>query len=74
MIDIAMQHVESSNLDAIGYDLGSKTLRVAFRNGGVYDYSDVPEEVFTTLGRAESVGGSFHKLVKAAGYKYERRN
>jgi len=74
MTDIQMQAVESSNLSAVGYDPAGKTLRVAFKNGGVYDYSEVPVDVFTALGSAESIGGAFHKLVKTAGFKYERRN
>ena len=71
--EIQMNPVNSSNINALGYDEGSKTLRVAFNNGSEYDYSGVPEDIFATLSRAESVGRAFYALVRSGGFKYERR-
>jgi KTSC domain len=46
---IRMVPVTSDSLAAIGYDSSSETLRVKFRNGGVYDYFDVAPGVYAGL-------------------------
>ena len=48
--------VRSTKLREASYDLASQTLVVAFRHGGRYAYSSVPETVFTGLTRAASAG------------------
>lgn len=54
-----MQFVDSSNIERIGYDSNSSTLRVEFKSNQTYDYSNVPEHVFNELRNASSVG-SYH--------------
>jgi hypothetical protein len=39
----------SKALEGAGYDPGTRTLRLLFRHGGLYDYFDVPPEVFEGL-------------------------
>ncbi len=39
----------SKALDSAGYDPASRTLRVRFRHGGLYDYHGVPPEVYDGL-------------------------
>lgn len=39
----------SRALTEAGYDDATRTLRVRFRHGGLYDYLDVPPEVFEGL-------------------------
>jgi len=39
----------SKALEKVGYDADARTLRVRFRHGGLYDYLDVPPEVFDGL-------------------------
>ncbi|MFT4081634.1 MAG: KTSC domain-containing protein [Nocardioides sp.] len=39
----------SKALAEVGYDPDLRCLRVRFRTGGLYDYLDVPPEVFTGL-------------------------
>lgn len=63
---------DSSNIANLQYDDETLELRVQFQKGGVYAYKDVPEEVFTMLSSAESVGSAFHTLIKSAGYEYEK--
>lgn len=48
--------VESSNIASIGYDEDSNTLEIEFHNGGVYQYFDVPFQVYDDLMSAESKG------------------
>ena len=59
-----MQQVESSNIAEIGYDKDSKTLRVKFKNGGLYDYSDVPESEYAAFLSAESHGKYLNQNIK----------
>ena len=63
--------VESSNISSIGFDPKTKTLEVEFYSGGIYQYSDVPETVYSKFIRAESVGKFFHIHVKKV-YKYRK--
>ena len=67
-----MYRVSSSNVRSIGYDEATKTMRVRFHNGGVYDYSDVPPEIYHSVLYSESVGGSLHQNVKGR-YDYRRQ-
>ena len=46
--------VTSSNVASVGYENG--TLEVEFKNGAVYDYSDVAPEEYQALLGSESVG------------------
>jgi hypothetical protein len=57
-------NVTSSNIDSIGYDEKSKTLEIEFKKGGIYQYSNVPKELFTSLMKASSHGRFFHAKIK----------
>lgn len=63
--------VDSSNVQSIAYNEGSKTLAVLFRNGGLYSYDDVEETVYTDLVHAESVGKFLNQMIKGR-YAYLR--
>ena len=54
-----MQFVDSSNIERIGYDFNSSTLRIEFKSNRTYDYANVPENIFNELRNASSVG-SYH--------------
>ena len=56
-----MERVESSNIKAIGYDDGSKTLRVEFHSGASHDYPDTSPEQHADFMAADSKGKHFHK-------------
>jgi len=62
--------VVSSNIEAIGYDRQTRTLRVTFKSG-VYDYADVPPEVALDLLFAESHGAFLAREVKNV-YEYRK--
>lgn len=66
-----MEKVESSNVAAVGYELSTETLRVEFKSGAIYDYSDVPELVHKQLVGAPSVGSFFNSTIKNS-YQFER--
>jgi len=61
--------VSSSNLEAVDYDADG--LLVAFRNGSLYRYYNVPHEKFTGLLNAGSKGGYLAAHIKGR-YRYRR--
>lgn len=54
--------VESSSIDSVGYE--KSVLEVRFRNGGLYQYFDVPEETLARLMRADSKGAFFNESIR----------
>ena len=66
-----MINVESSNIEAVGYDEDSSTLQVEFKNGGTYQYFDVPEQFFEGLRDADSVGRYLASVIKGS-YRYSK--
>lgn len=48
--------VTSSNVASIGYDSNTMTLEVEFNSGSIYQYYDVPENVYQEFMRASSKG------------------
>lgn len=57
--------VESSQIAEVGYDRASSTLEVMFkRSNAVYQYSNVPPEVYFDLVHADSIGKFFNAQVK----------
>ena len=62
--------VNSTAIRLIGYNQEANTLRIIFRSGSGYDYSNVPVEVFEELVEAESIGTQF-QVIRAT-YQFER--
>lgn len=60
--------VASSNLAEVAYDPEAMVLEVRFRGGGIYQYINVPRNVYDGLVSAASVGRFFDVNVKKAGY------
>jgi len=65
------ERVDSSSLSSVGYDPGSETLEVEFRNGGVYRYLEVPEGEWRSLQSAESKGSYLNTHIKPS-YRYRK--
>lgn len=64
-----MVSVASSNLQAVGYDPTTKNLRVAFKNGSLYEYPCVPASVHAGLMAAGSHGSYFDAYIKKGPYR-----
>lgn len=58
------QSVESSNLASVGYDAENEILEVEFKHGGVYQYFDVPQNVYEELMNASSHGVYFSANIR----------
>ena len=63
--------VASSAIESVGYDAEENVLEIEFRHGGVYEYFDVPEDVYQDLLTAGSRGRYFHENVRG-NYEYRR--
>lgn len=64
-------HVESSNIESIGYDADSETLEISFLNGSTYQYFDVPKNLYDDLISADSQGKYLAAHIKGF-YRYSR--
>ncbi len=68
-----MQFVDSSNIEAIGYDPEALELHVRFlKSGETYVYSDVNQAVFDELMQAESKGSYLNRRIKG-NYQYRKQ-
>jgi DnaJ-class molecular chaperone len=67
--NISRIRVVSSTVYSIGYDNQTKTLQVEFKNRSIYEYYDVPSNIYEAFMRAESKGRFIPNLYK---YKYHR--
>lgn len=62
---------ESSNIEGFEYDETTQVLTVEFKNGGRYNYYDVPEVVFDRMKAAPSKGQFLAENIKST-YRYAR--
>lgn len=60
-----MQKVESSNIEAIGYDIDNQTLNIDFKGTGIYNYSNFPKELFDEFASSTSKGSFFHRKIRS---------
>jgi hypothetical protein len=64
--------VRSSVLASVGYDSATATLEVAFVEGAIYQYFEVPIDIYAGLISASSHGTYFDAHVRQAGYRYAK--
>ena len=72
---IALQDVESSQIQAIGHDAETNTLAVRFKTwkgepSSLYHYANVTAEDFAAFKGAESIGKHFGRYIKPFPEKY----
>ena len=61
----------SSVVADIKFDAGTSTLRVIYISGSVYDYKNVPEEIYNEMKKAFSKGEYLNKHIKP-NYEFEK--
>ena len=64
MTQVKMYKVDSSQISSVGYSPDTETMYVEFKNGQVYRYLEVPENVFNNLKNSSSPGRFFLSSVK----------
>ena len=65
------QRVSSSSIRSVGYDPDTEILEIELRNGGIYQYFQVPAKEHDSLVNAASIGRYYAKIIKPA-YKFRR--
>ena len=61
----------SSNISSVGYDSATETLEVEFWSGSVYQYYNVPENMYEQLMQSSSKGRFLHVHIRNT-YPYSR--
>lgn len=56
--------VKSTTMRSVGYQRGRRILEIEFQSGTVYQYLEVPQEVYGRLARAESKGQYFNDEIR----------
>jgi hypothetical protein len=67
-----MIYVDSSNIEAVGYDDDTQELYVKFLSGGYYIYHDVPPGIFNELLYAPSKGSYMNREIKGV-YQFTKQ-
>lgn len=58
------QQVKSSNIASIGYDQSLFILEIEFLNGEIYQYINVPDNIFQGIMSASSHGTYLNQYIK----------
>jgi hypothetical protein len=66
------QKVSSSNIVSIGYDPNVLILEIEFKGGDVYQYFQIPQQIFERLMGAKSHGRFLHAYIKKGGYAFKK--
>ena len=61
----------SSNIEAAGYNPETKTLRVRFKGGAMYDHHDFSPDDHAAFLAADSKGSHYHSAIKGK-YKFTK--
>jgi hypothetical protein len=69
MVD--MIYVDSSNIEAIGYNSDAQELHIQFLSGATYVYYGVPEHIYEEIMDAPSRGSYLNRVIKGV-YKYAK--
>ncbi|QZZ96105.1 KTSC domain-containing protein [Klebsiella pneumoniae] len=66
------QPVVSSNIrSVVGYDANDSILEIEFNNGAIYQYFDIPENIYSDLISSDSIGGYLARHIKGY-FRYSR--
>jgi hypothetical protein len=65
------QSISSSNIAEVGYDENSRVLEVQFTSGIVYQYFDVPPQIYAEMMQAGSAGQYLNANIKG-NFRYAR--
>ena len=58
------QHISSTAIASVGYDVATSTLEVEFTSGEIYRYLSVPSAEVLRFFNAESPGAYLNELIK----------
>jgi lysyl-tRNA synthetase class 2 len=59
-----MAVAQSSHLSNYSYDPNTDTLTIQFQNGAIYQYAEVPINVFYSMSQSGGAGTFFHAKIR----------
>ena len=65
------QHVQSSNINSVGYNDYNQIMEIEFNLGSMYQYYDVPKHIYKSFIVTDSKGKYFHQHIKNC-YKFKK--
>jgi uncharacterized protein (DUF2164 family) len=68
---VPLRPARSSSIVHIGYDSDAQRLFLEYAGGRLYEYLDVPEEIYVSLLQAESMGRFVNYAIKPHYYYQE---
>lgn len=71
MSEAEMQLVDSSNVEAVGYDADNGAIYVRVLSGDTYVYSGADQGTFEEMLNADSVGSYLNRVIKP-NYEYSK--
>jgi ATP-dependent DNA helicase RecG len=63
--------VTSSNIASVGYDAENMILEIEFNHGAIYQYFDVPKDIYEGLMSASSIGSYYYHNIR--NYQYSKK-
>lgn len=66
-----INEILSSNIKKTEYDTETKKMSVTFNNGAMYEYEDVPHQIYTRFRMSESQGKFFTTDISRK-YKFKK--
>jgi hypothetical protein len=70
---LSLLAMPSSVVSNINYDINTAILRITYVSGTIYDYLDVPEDVYTEMKKAFSKGTYLNLHIKGK-YSFRKIN
>lgn len=66
--------VISSAINSIGYKAEQEVLEIEFAGGTVYEYFDIPHEIYDEMMHAQSLGGYVNEHIVRGGYEFREKS
>ena len=66
-----INEIQSTNIKKTEYDTESKKLLVTFNNGALYEYDEVPHNIYAQFRLSDSQGKFFNTQI-SKNYKYKK--
>jgi hypothetical protein len=66
-----INEIKSSNIKKTEYDTATNSLKIVFNNDAIYEYENVPHQIYTKFRVAESQGKYFSSEI-AKKFKYKK--
>ena len=67
-------YIKSSVIKSFGYDEAEKILEVQIITGELYQYYNIPLQIYEEIKAAPSLGKYYNEVIKKAGFEFKKIN